>query len=386
MIRMVKKVLFCATLDIHFQKFHLPYLKWFKEQGWEVHVAAFGNRTLPYTDRKHQLPIQRDPFSMGNIQAYKVLKKLTEENRYDIIHCHTPMGGLIARLAARAYRGKGTKVIYTAHGFHFCKGAPLVNWLLYYPAEKILSFYTDCLVTINYEDYSLVKRKGWCNGRIEHVHGVGIDTERFKPVDDRTTAALRKMYGYEHTHFLMVYAAEFNSNKNQRFLIEALTLIKEQVPDAKLLLAGDGPMLNSCKMLAAQNGVEEMIDFLGYRDNIEPYLQMADLAVASSLREGLPVNIMEAMASGLPVLATYNRGHKELIQDGKNGFVIPVTDMSLFSKRLHQLYLSKELRKKMQKESLKRIRHYALENVMPELNEIYTRMITSTVQAERALF
>ena len=133
--------------------------------------------------------LQRSPFKRNNINAYRELKEIIDQNNYKIIHCHTPMGGVLARLAARKARKNGTKVIYTAHGFHFCKGAPLANWLLYYPIEKTLAHFTDCLITINTEDYQLAKRRFKAE-KIEHVHGVGVNTDIFKPVgeEQRTTA------------------------------------------------------------------------------------------------------------------------------------------------------------------------------------------------------
>ena len=154
-------------------------MKWFKEQGWEVHVAASGNMNLPYVDQKFDIPIQRSPLVIKNIQAYQDLNVLINEHQYEIIHCHTPMGGVLARLAARNARKNGTKVIYTAHGFHFCKGAPITNWLLYYPIEKILASFTDCLITINQEDYQLATKR-FKTKQIEHVNGVGVNIEEFK--------------------------------------------------------------------------------------------------------------------------------------------------------------------------------------------------------------
>ncbi len=171
---MVNKVLFCATVDYHFKAFHLPYMKWFKEQGWEIHVAASGEIELPYVDVKYNIPIQRSPLHKQNLAAYKKLKEIIDHNHYKIIDCHTPMGGMLARLAARDARKTGTKVIYTAHGFHFCKGAPLMNWILYYPIEKMMAHYTDCLITINNEDYA-IGLKRFKAKQIEHVHGVGIN-------------------------------------------------------------------------------------------------------------------------------------------------------------------------------------------------------------------
>lgn len=365
------KALFCATVDFHFQKFHLPYLKWFKEQGWEVHVAASGEMELPYVDEKYNISIQRSPFKADNYAAYKQLKKIIDDNQYKLIHCHTPMGGVLARLAARSSRKFGTKVIYTAHGFHFCKGAPLFNWLLYYPIEKGLARNTDCLITINQEDYHLADERRFRAARVEHVHGVGIDTERFKPVEESHRHFLRRGYGYSSDDILMFYAAEFNKNKNQRLLIEALAILKEDIPKAKLLLAGDGPLFEECRKLSAELGVEEMVDFLGYQDDIEWFVKQCDIAVASSFREGLPVNIMEAMACGLPILATKNRGHSELIENEVNGFVVEPGDRRNYAAKMLRLYQSREMRLKMGAENVKKMNWYTVDQVGAELRKIY---------------
>ncbi len=378
------KVLFCATVDYHFKAFHLPYMKWFKEQGWEVHVAASGNMDLSYVDEKYHIPIQRSPFSSANIQAYKELKALINQNKYNIIHCHTPMGGVLARLAAREARKAGTKVIYTAHGFHFCKGAPLLNWLVYYPIEKWLAQYTDCLITINKEDYNLAVTHKFKAKKIEHVHGVGVDTNQYKPVSEEQKYELRESYGYNPDDFLLFYAAEFNKNKNQQLLIHALALLKEEVPNAKLLLAGNGSLLDECKELAVKMGVEKMVHFLGYRNDIPSLLSISDVAVASSLREGLPVNIMEAMACGLPIVASENRGHRELIKDHINGFVIPSEDFRQFSIRLSELSQSNDMRRGMGIESVNHLKTYSLSHVSSELSKIYSHYMVGDIDGAKS--
>ncbi len=314
-------ILFCATVDTHFSSFHLPYLQWFKQQGWEVHVAAAGDNSLPYVDVKYSIPIERSPLNWKNLEAYKSLKSIIEKNQYSIIHCHTPMGGVISRLAARKARKYGTKVVYTAHGFHFFKGAPWINWILYYPIEKALARYTDCLITINEEDFVRAVKKRFKSKVIEHIHGVGVNTDFYTPVNKFYKTKLREKYHYRHDAFLIFYAAEFNKNKNQKVLIQSLSFIKEEVPNARLLLAGKGPLLNDCMDLAKELGVDGMVDFLGYRNDIQALLNVSDVAAASSLREGLPVNIMEAMACGLPVVAVDNRGHRELVFNDKNGWL-----------------------------------------------------------------
>lgn len=378
---MSNKILFCATVDVHFKAFHLPYMEWFRQHNWEVHTAANGVMDLPFVHKKYNIPIQRSPFHRDNIKAYYTLKSIIEENDYDLIHCHTPLGGVLARLAARKARKKGTKVIYTAHGFHFCQGTPLMNWIIYYPIEKGLSHFTDCLITINEEDFALAVRNKFNAKRIERVHGVGVNTETYKPASVLGWMEFRQQYGFETEDFLLFYAAEFNRNKNHQLLIRALAHMQDEAPTTKLLLAGDGPLLEECRELALQLGVESMVHFLGYRNDIAQIMPMCDVAVSSSLREGLPVNIMEAMACGLPIVATHNRGHKELIEDRVNGFIIKPGDIHLFARRLLELERSRELRLEMGRDNVKRVLKYSLTEVGQELRDIYSLMGNTGVMA-----
>ncbi|MNI20298.1 putative glycosyltransferase EpsD [compost metagenome] len=320
------------------------------------------------------------------MKAYFELKSIIEVNNYEIIHCHTPMGGVIARLAARQARRNGTKVIYTAHGFHFCKGAPILNWLVYYPIEKALSHFTDCLITINEEDYMLAVNHRLKAKKIEHVHGVGVNTERFQPVDEYHKREARISFGYEPDDFMMFYAAEFNKNKNQQLLIQALALLKEEVPKAKLLLAGSGPLFESCQELAGQLGVSKHVHFLGHRNDIDKILPLCDIAVASSTREGLPVNIMEAMACGLPVIASDNRGHRELVRNDLNGWIIAPDDTIAMSKKMEILSEQQELKRlfgRMGREIV--VREYAINKVLEEKRSIYSLFMDEKVEVMWAI-
>jgi len=382
--RMKKKVLFCATIDEHFTSFHIPYLKWFKEQGWEVHVAAAGYLDIPYVDQKYHISIQRSPIKGKNINAYSELKKIININQYDIIHCHTPMGGILTRLAAIKARQHGTKVIYTAHGFHFCKGSPFTNWIIYYPIEKTLAYVTDVLLTINEEDFALAK-KHFNAKRIEHIHGVGVNTERFAPVLEFHKFVLRAQYHYQNDTFLMFYAAEFNKNKNQKLLIEALPFIKEHVPNIKLILAGEGQLLDYCRQLSKTLGVEELVDFLGQRDDIDFLLKMSDITVASSIREGLPVNIMEAMACGLPIIAVDNRGHRELISHNENGWLVEKNKVEI-AKRIIQLAQNEDIRKGFGLQSRKIIlSKYSLNKALEEKKVIYKNVMDKVEEVQWAV-
>ncbi|MGM8364842.1 glycosyltransferase family 4 protein [Virgibacillus sp. W0181] len=369
---MVKKILFCATVDYHFKAFHLPYMKWFKQQGYQVDVAASGNIDLPYTDNKYDISIQRSPFSRKNVSAYKELNEIINKNHYSIIHCHTPIGGVLGRLAAAGARKKGTKVIYTAHGFHFCKGAPWLNWALYYPVERYLSRFTDCLITINTEDAQLTKAHRFPVKEMVQLPGVGVDTNKYTQIAGNKKRALKKSFGYKPDDFLLFYAAEFNKNKNQAFLLDMLTFLKKESTNVKLVLAGEGAKLEACKELAEKLGVDHLVHFLGFRKDIDRLISMCDAAVACSFREGLPVHVMEAMSSGLPIVAVDNRGHRELVDDNETGYLLQSWDPSLFAKKVEQLAMDNSLSTRLGLNGRQKIvDRYSVEQVLAEKVKIY---------------
>ncbi|KHE69248.1 glycosyltransferase family 4 protein, partial [Halobacillus sp. BBL2006] len=299
------------------------------------------------------------------------LHALINENQYKIVHCHTPMGGVLARLAARSARKNGTKVIYTAHGFHFCKGAPIANWLIYYPIEKSLASFTDCLITINQEDFHLATQR-FKTRYIELVNGVGVNTDEFKPISENEKIVLRKSLGYRPDDFLLFYAAEFNKNKNQQFLLQSLVLLKDDIPHARLLLAGEGSTLELCKDLARKLEIEHMVDFLGYRDDVKEIVSMCDMVAASSLREGLPVNIMEAMACGLPIVAIDNRGHRELVENNVNGWVFKNHEALEFSEKVKHMAGLIDVRQELGINGRNMIiRKYSTNKVIKQNSQIY---------------
>lgn len=369
----MKKVLFTATVDSHILQFHLPYLKWFKEQGYEVHVATNGDETIPYCDIKHNISFERSPFKINNLKAIKQLKKIIDNEKFNIIHCHTPMGSVVTRLAAKEARKHGTKVIYTAHGFHFYKGAPLINWIVFYPIEKWLSRYTDCLITINTEDYEFAKKKFKHIKRIEHMNGVGLNTERFNiDITEEDKKKLRKYLNIEPDEIVLSYVAELNKNKNQELLINVAEQLIKEKQKVKLLLIGDGPLEEYYESIIKEKQLQENVILLGKRQDIPQLLSITDIYVASSIREGLPVNIMEAMYMGLPIVATDNRGHRELIKNRENGYIsYKEKDMvekiiRLTDKNIYQQILTK---------NKKTVEKFILSNVMKEMEKIYMEEI-----------
>ena len=322
----MKKVLFTATVDSHILQFHIPFLKLFKDNGYEVHVATNGNEKIPYCDKKHIICFERSPYKINNLKAIKDLKKIIDGEQFDIIHCHTPMGSVVTRLAAKKARKKGTRVIYTAHGFHFYKGAPVLNWLLFYPVEKYLAKYTDTLITINQEDYELAKKKfsKRCND-IEYVPGVGIDPNKFNiKMSDKEKHDLRKSIGLKDDDFVMIFVARLDKNKNQGFLIEITKEMLKNNDNIHLLLVGPDELNGKYQKQA--ESIKHNVHFLGYRKDIPELLNISDVVVSSSLREGLPVNIIEALYVGIPVVALNCRGMSDLIENGENGYIVGINN------------------------------------------------------------
>ena len=217
------KALFTATVKSHIGQFHMPFIKELQARGYEVHAAYKDNSNQKQgldtsaIDKIYEVPFSRSPYSPSNIKAYFALKKIIDENSYDVIHCNTPMGAVITRLAALGARKRGTKVVYTAHGFHFYKGAPRINKILFYPVEKILSRCTDALITINSEDYNAALDHNFKAKKIYHINGVGVDLSRFHSVSPDKKLALREQYGYSDDDFIMIYPADFCERKNQKY-------------------------------------------------------------------------------------------------------------------------------------------------------------------------
>lgn len=372
----MKKVLFVAHVDSHIRHFHIPYLKYFKEKGYEVHVATSNdeNEEFPYCDVKHTICMERNPFKLNNIKAIKQMKKLFEAEKFDLVHCHTPMGGVVTRLAGKKARKEGMKIFYTAHGFHFYKGAPKKNWLVYYPVEKYLSKFTDVLITINKEDYELAKDKFHAK-HVELVHGMGVDDKKFTdeklPVDEYVS--LRNELGLTSNDFVMMYVAELNSNKNQVMLIDAMKSLVKIAPNIKLCLVGKGILEEEYKKKIEKLDLTKNVILAGYRSDVDRLLKISDLCVATSKREGLPINLVEASLSGIPILTLKNRGHVEITKDNVNGFLFE-TENELIT-RIIQLYSDKDLLLNLRKNARESVKKFTLEKALKEQIKIYEEMI-----------
>ncbi len=364
-----KKVLFTSH-TANFQKFNRPFMRWFKERGYEVHYASAGGEKILDCDQQFIIPFARSPFKLANIRAYLELKKIINSNNYDIIHTHTPVGSVVTRLASKQARKNGSRVIYTAHGFHFFKGAPILNWIIYYQLEKILSRTMDVLITINNEDYKIAKRK-FKTDAIKKVNGVGVDVGRFVPSSYEEKESLRKQYNYSSDDNIVLFVAEFTKNKNQQFLINALPIITKQIKNFKVIFAGTGTEFDKCTALVDDLGLKRSVAFFGYRKDIENLYAISDVLVSASNREGLPVNTLEAMATGLPVVCTRIRGHVDVIKDGVNGYLYAPGDQTTFIKKLQYLFSDKKLIKDIGSRNLEYVKKYSVDNAVKKMGEIY---------------
>ncbi|MFE4350594.1 glycosyltransferase family 4 protein [Peribacillus butanolivorans] len=314
--------------------------------------------------------INRNPFNKCNLSAYQEIKKLIEKNSFDIIHCHTPVAAMLVRLAARKVRKKGTKVIYTAHGFHFFKGAPIKNWILYYPVERWLSRYTDTLITINIEDFERAK-KSLKAKKVKYIPGVGINVKRFEQVDVNKLAK-RQEIGLLKDSFVVLSVGELNKNKNHETVIKAIAKLNN--PNVHYVICGQGILEDYLIKLIKELGLERKVKLLGYRKDIDEICKVADVFAFPSFREGLSVSLMEAMASGLSVVCSDIRGNSDLIEDGKGGFLIKPEDVDGFVNALQKILSNKSYKETFGEFNKNAIEKYNIENVISDMKKIYSEV------------
>ncbi len=369
------KILYVSTISNTINAFMIPHIELLLDKGNHVDVACniqreINPRLLERNCKVYNIEFQRSPLNKHNYNAYKKVKRLIQDEKYDLVHVHTPVASFLTRMACRKI--PNLKILYTAHGFHFFKGSPLKNWLMYYPIERLAARWTDRLITMNEEDYCIAQKfKIRDNGIVYKVHGVGTDLNRFQPQTKEKKNFMRKEYGFKEQDFILFYAAELNYNKYQDLLIDMINILKDKIPTIKLLLAGTGPLKDKYEKKINDLGLSSNIKLLGLRSDVPNLLALSDVVVASSRREGLPVNVMEAMATSLPLVVTDIRGHRDLVNNGENGYVIGVNDIEGFVKSIEKLHKDNKLRHKLGRRGLELVQKYSLESVLKEMKSIY---------------
>ncbi len=286
----------------------------------------------------------------------------------DIIWTNEPVMGVVTRLAARKSRKKGTKVIYMVHGFHFYKGAPKINWMVFYPIERIMALYTDVICTVNQEDYARAKKMNV--KRVEYIHGIGINTERLSLCDEKNN--IRKELGLAQEDFIVLSVGELNKNKNQKIIIQAIELLKD--PQIHYILCGKGEQMNNLKKQVKKAGLDNNVHFLGYRKDVVDICSQSDVFVMPSFREGLPVASLEAMYCGLPLVTSNIRGLVDIIEEGVSGYLCNPDDIENFAKGIVKLKIEPNLRERMAKRNKDIVVPYCVENTKQEVFSFITHL------------
>lgn len=369
----MKRILYVTTVSLTLNTFLIPHIRHLINHGFQVDIASNIDVPLDKTFEEmgvthHRISFSRNPIYPNNLKAYKEIKSLQRENSYDIVHVHTPVAAFVTRAALRSEK---IKIIYTAHGFHFYKGAPMLNWMLYYPLEKIAAKWTDTLVTINDEDKERAKGFHLRNGgQVYKMPGVGIKEESYE-IENFNRNRYRKSLGLKKDDFAILVLAELNKNKNHMQIIKAIDELKEKCPRIKLICAGKGPKEKELKRVVKYMKLEKNVKFIGFRRDITQLLYCSDCVGLFSHREGLGKCLLEGMIAGKPIIATNTRGPKELIEDGANGFLVEVDDYKHLAEYLEKIYGDQEMQNRFGEKSKEKVKEFYLDKVLQEVINFY---------------
>lgn len=371
----MKKALLVTTVSGFVPQFEMNNVRILQQMGYEVHYASnyhmpsYGNDNSRLDGTgiiRHQVDFERSPFTLKNIAVYKQLKKVMEEEQFDLVHCHTPMGGALARIVA--HKTKVKKVIYTAHGFHFYKGAPLKNWLIYFTMEYLLSYWTTEQICINQEDYQLAKRKFHAS-RVDYIPGVGLECEKFQQPCVRVDELKREL-SLPLNKKILLSAGELIKRKNHEIIIRAIKEMDDH--EVIYVICGHGELESYLKNLVKELKLEDQVYFLGYRKDIAQIYQMADLFVFPSYQEGLPFALLEAMASGKAAVCSKIRGNTDLIDD--EDVLIEPTDVKGFCKGISRVLSDDNYRKYLEKKNYETAQKFDKKNVTGIMRQIYREL------------
>lgn len=374
----MKRALIITTVSGFVPQFEMNNVRILQDLGYEVHYAA--NYHMPvYTDNnerlegtgiiQHQIDFVRSPYNIGkNIKALKQLVSLMRSIKFHLVHCHTPMGGVLGRIAAHKTNTK--PVIYTAHGFHFYKGAPVWNWLFFYPVERGLAHWTDCLITINEEDYKRAKQFKVKNS-VRYIPGIGINIEKYKNIS-LDNEKKRQEIGVPNKAFLLISVGELTKRKNHFVIIK--TLKRYRNPNTYYVICGTGKLYQKLENYIKRNNLQKNIILLGYRTDILELLNCSDCFIFPSLQEGLPVSVLEAMSQGLPIIASDIRGNKDLLTLYKGGYLVKRNNSKEYSKILDKISLKKYDREKILNLNRRFLVQFTMESITEAMRDIYINL------------
>lgn len=371
----MKKALLVTTVSGFVPQFERNNVKLLQNLGYEIHYASnyhtpsYGNDNSRLNDMgiiRHQIDFVRSPYKLlDNWKAYCQLKDVMKQDKYDLVHCHTPMGGVLARLAA--HKTHTAPVIYTAHGFHFYKGAPKKNWLFYYPVEKFLSRYTYQQICLNKEDFEIARKKFKAE-YVDYIPGVGIDLEKFQNLAVDRESKIKEL-GLPKNKKILLSVGELIKRKNHETIIRAIAELQD--PSLIYVICGHGELEEYLKELCKRLKVDDQIYFLGYRTDILEIYPIADLFIFPSWQEGLPVALLEAMASGLPAICSDIRGNRDLIQE--SSCLMKENTPEEYQYAIKKLLKSEETMKKLGKINKAAANDFSQDKVKKIMLNIYKR-------------
>ncbi|MBY0029981.1 glycosyltransferase family 4 protein [Priestia aryabhattai] len=373
------KILYVTTISNTINAFMIPHIRLLLDQGHQVDIACNINKniSIELTERGcrvFNISFQRSPLSRENYGAYKQLRELILKEQYELVHTHTPIASACVRLACK--KMKNVKVVYTAHGFHFFKKAPLSNWLVYYPIERYLAKYTDVLITINKEDYERAKRSFKAK-EVRYIPGVGIDTKGYIEYKSINKDKKREELGIPNETFTILSVGELNRNKNHETVIRAISSLGNK--KINYIICGAGSLHTYLEDLIKKLGIEEQVRLLGYRTDIKEICQTADVFAFPSMREGLGLAALEAMASGLPIITSNVHGIVDYSVDGVTGFTCDPTDIKGFAQSIDRLYKSKVNREAMGQHNQDAVKVFDVDNTNKILKNIYKKLEMETI-------
>lgn len=369
---MKNKVLFTASTASHIRQFHLPYLRWFQDRGWEVHAACgAAEGEIPFADETIPLPFEKRMTSPKNFQAARILRTKIRREDYALITTHTALAAFFTRLALSGLRER-PPVACMVHGYLFDDGTGYIKKQILLAAERLTAPSTDLLLTMNQWDLETARR---CKlgARVAGVPGVGVDFSRLEQADPARRLELRRELGLPEKSFILIYPAEFSARKSQSVLIRAMEHLPENVT---LVLAGRGAMLEECRTLARSLGAERRIVFPGHVSDMSRWYGAADAAVSASRSEGLPFNIMEAMYTGLPVIASAVKGHTDLIREGETGMLYPYGGAEACARAVRRLLEDPDAGAAMAARAREYVAQYDIARVQPVVLEQYESLLT----------
>lgn len=366
--------------NVKFDNFCLPCLEAALKLGFEVYYGV--NRNNPEELESDMNVNFYDSHTYrsvtdlkSNYIAYKNGLDIIRKGKIEVIHCNTPIGGVIGRLCGK--RMKVKRVIYTAHGFHFFKGAPMFNNIIYKFAEWVMAHWTDAIITMNEEDYKAAKKlplkKG---GKIFFVHGVGItlsDYENFGVEREKK----RQELGLSNDQVAIVSAGDLVGRKDYATAIKSIAYADN--PNIQYYICGDGPKKKELVELASSLGVSHKVHFLGFRKDVKEILYASDIFLFTTLQEGLPRSLMEAMATGLPCIASDIRGNIDLLASECGGYLCEKKNVDSFTNAINCLVADANKRKDMGQFNRERIKHYDINVVRKEIEDIYKDVLADII-------